>query len=148
MFPVRYTISAPIGILSLLTSGYNYPLALRVEWCKARARAHRWQEECLLLLEEMRRVLATFSWQSEKWMKVARQLETKELLSSQTVSALAQADIMTQAVKEEGKIAYAYRQAAIRDGMLKHCKLRWEKYNILLLTLEGFDAKVMVECHT
>ena len=117
MFPVRYTIPAPIGILSLLTSGYNYPLALRVEWCKARARAHRWQEECLLLLEEMRQVLAMFSWQSEKWMKVARQLETKELLSSQTVSALAQADIMTQAVKEEGEIAYAYQQAAIHNGI-------------------------------
>ncbi|KAJ3503382.1 hypothetical protein NLJ89_g8461 [Agrocybe chaxingu] len=30
--------------------------ALRIEWCKARARAHRWQEECVLLAEEMRRV--------------------------------------------------------------------------------------------
>ncbi|KAG6874530.1 hypothetical protein C0992_007603 [Termitomyces sp. T32_za158] len=27
--------------------------ALRIEWCKARARAHRRQEECLLLNEEM-----------------------------------------------------------------------------------------------
>ncbi len=96
----------------------------------------------------MQRVLATFSWQSEKWMGIARQLKATELSSSQTVPALAQADIMTEAVKKEGKIAYAYRQAAIRDGMLKHCKLRWEKYETLLLTLEGFDAKVMVECHS
>jgi len=81
-------------------------------------------------------------------MKVALQLEATELSSSQTVPALAQADIMTQTVKKEGKIAYAYRQAAIRDGMVNHCKLRWEKYKVLLLTLEGFDAKVMVECHS
>jgi hypothetical protein len=95
----------------------------------------------------MRRVLATFAWQSERWTKVAQQREAMELLSSQTVPALARADITTQTVKEEGKIAYAYRQAAIRDRMLNHCKLRWEKYQILLLTLEGFDAKVMVECY-
>jgi hypothetical protein len=32
----------------------NLFLALEREWCRARARAHRWQEECLLLNEEMR----------------------------------------------------------------------------------------------
>jgi len=45
--------------------------ALQVEWCKARAHVHRWQEECLLLREEMRRVLATFSWQCENWRRIA-----------------------------------------------------------------------------
>ena len=125
----------------------NFPLALRVEWCKARARAHRWQEECLLLHEEMRRVLATFAWQSENWTTIARRLEATELTSSQSFPALVQADIMTQAVVQEGKIAYAYRQAAIRYDMLKECKLRWEKCQTELLTLEGFNAEVMVECH-
>ena len=95
----------------------------------------------------MRRVLATFSWQSEKWKNVAQQLEATELTLSQSFPALFQADILTQTVKQEGKIAYAYRQAAIRDGMLDHCKLQWEKYKIELLTLHGFEAKVMVECH-
>ena len=33
------------------------------------------------------------------------------------------ANIMTQAVKKEGKIVYAYQQAAIHDGMLSHRKL-------------------------
>jgi hypothetical protein len=55
---------------------------------------------------------------------------------------------MTQAVKKEGRIAYAYRQAAIRNGILNHCKLQWKKYQTLLPTLEGFDAKVMVGCHS
>ncbi|KAF8880833.1 hypothetical protein BD779DRAFT_1758571, partial [Infundibulicybe gibba] len=39
--------------------------ALRIEWCKARARAHRWQEECILLREEMRRVESFFEWQAD-----------------------------------------------------------------------------------
>ncbi|KAF8163735.1 hypothetical protein B0H34DRAFT_650742, partial [Crassisporium funariophilum] len=29
-------------------------IALRIEWCRARARAHWWQEECVLLNKEMR----------------------------------------------------------------------------------------------
>ncbi|KAG2120466.1 uncharacterized protein F5147DRAFT_766387 [Suillus discolor] len=33
---------------------------LWVEWCKARARASRWSEECSLLIEEMQRVLVFF----------------------------------------------------------------------------------------
>ncbi|KAF8993262.1 hypothetical protein BDZ89DRAFT_973013, partial [Hymenopellis radicata] len=41
--------------------------ALRIEWCKSRARALRWQEECLLLREEMRRFLATLSAEATLW---------------------------------------------------------------------------------
>ncbi len=41
--------------------------ALRIEWCKSRARAQRWQEECVLLTEEMRRVQATFQYYAGLW---------------------------------------------------------------------------------
>ncbi|EAU92238.2 hypothetical protein CC1G_10124 [Coprinopsis cinerea okayama7 len=44
---------------------------LRLEWCKTRARAHRWQEECLLLAEEIRRVEATFRWEGKRWRERA-----------------------------------------------------------------------------
>ncbi|KAF9231029.1 hypothetical protein BU15DRAFT_90993 [Melanogaster broomeanus] len=37
---------------------------MRIEWCKARARANRWAEEVELLSEEMRRVLAFLKWQA------------------------------------------------------------------------------------
>ncbi|KAG1814844.1 hypothetical protein EV424DRAFT_1473281 [Suillus variegatus] len=40
--------------------------SLHVEWCKARARAHRWEEEVQLLCEEMRHVLSFFEWQA-RW---------------------------------------------------------------------------------
>ncbi|KAF9023539.1 hypothetical protein BDZ89DRAFT_955587, partial [Hymenopellis radicata] len=36
--------------------------ALRIEWCKARARKLRWQEEVELLLEEMRRIIEFHRW--------------------------------------------------------------------------------------
>ncbi|KAG1798028.1 hypothetical protein EV424DRAFT_1475028 [Suillus variegatus] len=40
---------------------------VRLEWCKARARAHRWSEEVELLLEEMRQVLVFLKWQGAWW---------------------------------------------------------------------------------
>ncbi|KAG1721861.1 uncharacterized protein EDB91DRAFT_1210239 [Suillus paluster] len=40
---------------------------VRLEWCKARAHAHRWSEEVELLLEEMRRVIVFLKWQAAWW---------------------------------------------------------------------------------
>ncbi|RDX44815.1 hypothetical protein OH76DRAFT_1328515, partial [Lentinus brumalis] len=45
----------------------NLQESLRVEWCKARARAQRWTEECELLQEEMRRVLQYHEWRADWW---------------------------------------------------------------------------------
>lgn len=74
---------------------------MRIEWCKARARAHRWQEECALLMEEMRRILAFLRWQSTWWgLKAA-------------VSA------------DEGAKAYALRQAMVRTAMVTVFSQAW-----------------------
>ncbi|KAG2354774.1 hypothetical protein BDR07DRAFT_1545883, partial [Suillus spraguei] len=43
------------GIASDAPEGETILLALRIEWCKSRARAMRWVEEVQLLQEEMRR---------------------------------------------------------------------------------------------
>ncbi|KAF9492528.1 hypothetical protein BDN71DRAFT_1483780 [Pleurotus eryngii] len=51
-------------------------IAIRIEWCKARARAHRWQEECILLQEEMRRVKEFHRWQAGIWKVWAETAET------------------------------------------------------------------------
>jgi hypothetical protein len=40
---------------------------LRVEWCRARARALRWREEVQLLQEEMRRTVAHLFWKATWW---------------------------------------------------------------------------------
>ncbi|KAF8066722.1 hypothetical protein FPV67DRAFT_1768075 [Lyophyllum atratum] len=105
--------------------------ALRIEWCRARARAHRWQEECLLLEEEMRRVLAFFGYEERRW------LERSE------VSYLG---IETQTV--DGMRSYCHRQAAVRRSLITTCRESWKGVSVLL---QGYGApegtKYRVECH-
>ena len=45
----------------------DFRSVLWIEWCKARARAHRWQEECLLLKEEMRCIVQFFDSKVAHW---------------------------------------------------------------------------------
>ncbi|KAF8145245.1 hypothetical protein K438DRAFT_1501614, partial [Mycena galopus ATCC 62051] len=42
-------------------------LALRVEWCKAYARMRRWNEDVVLVEEEMRRTLEYGHWMAAEW---------------------------------------------------------------------------------
>ena len=74
-------------------------LGLRVEWCKARARAMRWSEEVLLLQEEMRRVMAYHAWRARWW-------------DDQSMRSFGLSDELT-----EGLAAYAQRQAKIFRDM-------------------------------
>ncbi|KAM6491179.1 hypothetical protein JOM56_013418 [Amanita muscaria] len=83
---------------------------LRIEWCKARARAHRWQEECLLLKEEMRRVLQFFDSEISRW---------NQLAAAANFGSHITAEIL------EGRRAYAHRQANIRAAMRSHCARKW-----------------------
>ncbi|KAG1758273.1 hypothetical protein EDD22DRAFT_981491 [Suillus occidentalis] len=73
--------------------------SLRVEWCKARARAHRWEEEVQLLREEMRRVLSFFEWQARWWDAQG----SRRQFSSPAFT--------------EGAVAYAHRQAMLHRRM-------------------------------
>ena len=118
---------------------------MRIEWCKARARAHRWQEECLLLAEEMRRVLAFFSWQAEDWRRTAQEVENQLPTSLETIEVVATAEIGAKNVVREGKIAYAHRQGNIRDKIKHHCENEWAGLRSRLQYMEGVDAMVMVE---
>jgi hypothetical protein len=43
-------------------------VALRIEWCKARARVMRWAEEVELLEEEMQQAIAFCTWHENWWM--------------------------------------------------------------------------------
>ncbi|KAG2104983.1 hypothetical protein BD769DRAFT_1612896 [Suillus cothurnatus] len=80
---------------------------LRVEWCKSRARAHRWTEEVELLREEMRRVCAFFDWHAAWWRDQAGRR------------------IGLDVAKLEGLEAYARRQAALRIMMRDSCVRKW-----------------------
>ncbi len=64
--------------------------ALWIEWCKARARAHRWDEEVTLTLTEMERTLLFFAAKQERWEQRALQINIEP---GERAYALRQADI-------------------------------------------------------
>ncbi|KAH7917830.1 hypothetical protein BV22DRAFT_1108497 [Leucogyrophana mollusca] len=107
-----------------LTIGYSEGLdeeadeglqdAIRLEWCKARARAMRWTEEVELLFEEKRRVLQFMDWQSRWWLERAGSVVVEE-------STLA-----------EGLQAYAQRQAALRRSLGDYFAHVWRDTQSLL----------------
>ncbi|KAK7436258.1 hypothetical protein VKT23_019222 [Stygiomarasmius scandens] len=47
----------------------DYVNAVRVEYCKAKARMDRWREEVMLLKEELRRMIDYALWKSEWWLE-------------------------------------------------------------------------------
>ncbi|KAH9482438.1 hypothetical protein JR316_0004538 [Psilocybe cubensis] len=111
--------------------------ALRIEWCKARARAHRWQEECVLLAEEMRRVIAFFAWQAAQWDSRAQDIIDSTDVPNRDAQAI-----------NSGKIAYAKKQADIRRDIGDRCAKQWDGVTEKLTTMsEGRNAYKMVECH-
>lgn len=103
-----------------LSSNIDYA-ELRIEWCKARARAMRWSEEVLLLVEEMRRVVAYHTWHAEWWeqQSVGRQDLTP--------------------TEAEGAVAYAFRQAHIRVAIRDHCLKVWDSVERYVSLGEGVE---------
>ena len=57
--------TAPDGLTSVEDS--DLQAALRVEWCRVQERAKCHEEEVELIIEEMRRTLATFEWDAKEW---------------------------------------------------------------------------------
>ncbi|KAG6916283.1 hypothetical protein DXG01_007524 [Tephrocybe rancida] len=90
--------------------------ALRIEWCKARARGHRWGEECLLLEEEMRRVIAFYTHKQAKWARLA----SARYVHVDNVTA-------------DGLQAYAARQADLQRRLLTECIDVWGGLSMQLL---------------
>ncbi|KAF8341780.1 hypothetical protein F5887DRAFT_1076370 [Amanita rubescens] len=90
---------------------HSQPLAdgLRLQWCRARARSLRWSEEVSLIKEEMRRVLAYFTWYEQWWLDWANEYEGD-----------GQCNAML-----EGLSAYAFRQANIRSRMRESFTKLW-----------------------
>ncbi|KAF8065986.1 hypothetical protein FPV67DRAFT_1692449 [Lyophyllum atratum] len=85
-------------------------VALRIEWCRARARAHCWQEECLLLEEEMRRVVAFFEYEERRWHDRS-EVSYPDGMEDQTVM---------------GMRAYCHHQAAVRRSLIDTCHESWK----------------------
>ncbi|KAG6806431.1 hypothetical protein H0H92_011348 [Tricholoma furcatifolium] len=101
--------------------------ALRIEWCKTRARAHRWQEECLLLNEEMRRVIAFFECKGREWTRRAAATYTH-----------------VNPATAEGLQAYARRQHRLCHALIAHCWEVWDGLSSKLLAMEFITDKDLV----
>ncbi|KAH6892681.1 hypothetical protein BKA70DRAFT_1233619 [Coprinopsis sp. MPI-PUGE-AT-0042] len=107
------------------------------EWCKARARAQRWQEECLLLGEEMRRVLAFWEWEISRWEeRAAAAMSSIDLFSEQPT------------IEAQGKVAYALKQADIRRRLISHSLAKWDGLEAKIQTMVGQDPAKAGACGT
>lgn len=80
---------------------------MRSTYARAKARWCRWEEEIELLVEEMRRVVATFFWVEGKWLaRTTARVEAREDIRS-------------------GLVSYAFRQASIYRGLAHRFGLKW-----------------------
>lgn len=81
---------------SSLGTEAEFNACMQVEWTKARARMMRWEEEFLILQEEMRRVIAWFEWKATWWEEqAARRTDcSPEILAGVSAYAHKQADLI------------------------------------------------------
>jgi hypothetical protein len=82
--------------------------SLRTEWVKARARVQRWEEEYLLVQEEMRRTVVYLDWRAEWW-------------NSRAVMSPFRAEDVAHGVS-----AYAAKQAAMCSQLAARFAQVWE----------------------
>ncbi|KAF8065132.1 hypothetical protein FPV67DRAFT_1419442 [Lyophyllum atratum] len=114
--------SAP-GVVAVNDEDPQLNDGLRIEWCRARARAMRWAEEVELLQEEMRRVLATLSWKAGWWLE---QRCRRMGLDSMTM---------------EGVAAYSQQQAALALKLKYRFQAHWAEVPLILQRWEPCDDK-------
>jgi hypothetical protein len=93
----------------------------------------------------MRRVTAFFAWQVENWKRIARDIASRPPVTQEVVGVLTEADVDAQNRVRQGKIAYAYQQASIRETMKLHCENKWQGLSSRLLHMEDGDAVNMIE---
>ena len=81
--------------------------SMRSEWAQTRARMCRWNEERLIVQEEMRRVLAFWEWRSAWWLEVANgRVDLESSIRS-------------------GVVGYAHKQSALCLRMATRCAEYW-----------------------
>ncbi|KAF9544440.1 hypothetical protein CPC08DRAFT_730279 [Agrocybe pediades] len=103
-----------------------YSESMRVEWVKSRARTKRWQEEVLLIEEEMRRVLTYHRWKADWWTKRAS-------------LRVHQDEAITRGIR-----GYAHKQAATHMRMREHAACYW----LNRLRHVGFEPSWAAEYHS
>ena len=95
------------GVVPVYLSCLSPWTGLRVEWAKSLARAERWEEELILVQEEMRRVLLSLKNKAHWW------LEQSTLREHGSIAVLS------------GITAYAHKQADLRLALASDFALEW-----------------------
>ncbi|KAI1784325.1 hypothetical protein LXA43DRAFT_901839, partial [Ganoderma leucocontextum] len=104
------------GQTALLDPACLLDLALRVEWCDARAHARTSMQMCKSLHDEMRRAVASHEQRAYWWeTQIGRNFADRPDYC-------------------EGADSYAYRQASIRHSMKDHCSNLWASIKDCLST--------------
>ena len=102
---------------------------MRVEWAQCVARADRWEEEVILLQEEMRRVVQFLEWRSKDWFtKVDSRM-----------------DVTTPAVRI-GLSAYVKKQGSVFHNIAVRFSQRWRSA-LVSLSLPHAWATTFLETH-
>jgi hypothetical protein len=112
--------------------------ALRIEWCKARARSLRWTEEVCLLLEEMRRVLQYLEWKASIWDARAATSRDDANAERNTIK-LVGSRLLTHH-RQEGLRAYALYQAWIQRELCGKFKSLWKNVPSHVISSVGTDT--------
>lgn len=100
----------------------TWAIGVRIEWCKSRARAKRWEEEVDLLQEEMRRVKESFSYQANEWDKHAENVSWN-IPGGSDYEAGTLYEVDDGVI--HGRAAYAREQAAQFRTMRAWCERAW-----------------------
>ncbi|KAJ3926218.1 MAG: hypothetical protein NXY57DRAFT_966776 [Lentinula lateritia] len=95
--------------------------SLRIAFSKARAKAVRSQEECVLIQEEMRRSLKALEYEAVEWER----------------RATVRVPVDPKNEVAAGRRAYAYRQAHIHRQLVDICAQKWEGLDIKLAAGPG-----------
>jgi hypothetical protein len=93
--------------------------SLRVEWAKVQARKERWEEEVLLVHEEMRRVVMFYEWKAGWWRSQATRRMDVDATADGGLDATLDAAII------QGVTAYAEKQAYLCESLARNCVTYW-----------------------
>ena len=103
------TMVSDLYFILLKVTNIRTLVAVCVEWCKAWAHSHRWTEEVLLLVEEMRRVVAYHEHRADWWR------QRWDGLGCEWPSA----------DHAEGARAYISKHANMHKDLIAQCRLVW-----------------------
>ncbi|KAJ7251189.1 hypothetical protein B0H12DRAFT_1018742 [Mycena haematopus] len=135
-----------------LCEGKWSEIAVRVEWSKTKARRDRWEEEVMILREEMRRVLRMLRWTRDEWERRAALHENVDAAVAAGLKAYAACQVYVHRRIGEGfhtgwsrSVATAVRDVMRQDGTVYRDLLEGVADDEPALGLEGVEEAVAEE---